>query len=270
MEEPMDQTQPMVEAGTLQVRLARDAADLAAVQHLRWRVFAEEMGARLGGDEPLDADPFDPLCDHLLVIDRAAGDGGAVVGTYRLLRESVARAAGGFYSAGEFDLAPLLYGAGRPHGELLELGRSCVLPPYRTSGTIALLWRGIGDYLARHHIGLLFGCASLPGADPTAHAAALSYLAHHHLAEPHCRPAVRCGMGVPLAQLAPGSYDPRAAARQLPPLVKGYIRAGARFGEGAFVDRAFNTTDVCVVLPVERIESRYAERFATLRTPQPA
>ena len=266
----MEHEPVMAEAGTLQVRLARDAADLRAVQHLRWRVFAEEMGADLGGTEPADADHFDALCDHLLVIDRAVGATGAVVGTYRLLRESVARAAGGFYSAGEFDLAPLLYGAGRPHGELLELGRSCVLAPYRTSGTIALLWRGIGDYLARHHIGLLFGCASLPGADPTAHAAALSYLAHHHMAEPECRPTVHAGLGVPLARLAPGSYDPRAAARQLPPLVKGYIRAGARFGEGAFVDHAFNTTDVCVVLPVERIAARYSERFATVRLPEPA
>lgn len=259
----MEQAYAMAEAGSLQVRLARDAADLKAVQHLRWRVFAEEMGADLGGAEPTDADRFDALCDHLLVIDRTLGEPGAVVGTYRLLRESVARVAGGFYSAEEFDLAPLLYGAGRPHGELLELGRSCVLAPYRTSGTIALLWRGIGDYLARHHIGLLFGCASLPGADPKVHAAALSYLAHHHLAEAHCRPKVRDGLGVPLAQLAPGSYDPRTAARQLPPLVKGYIRAGARFGDGAFVDCAFNTTDVCVVLPVERIATRYAERFAT-------
>lgn len=264
----MEQANPLAETGSLQVRLARDAADLAAVQHLRWRVFAEEMGADLGSAEPADADRFDALCDHLLVIDRAAGDGGAVVGTYRLLRESVARTAGGFYSAEEFDLAPLLYGPGRPHGELLELGRSCVLAPYRTSGTIALLWHGIGDYLTRHHIGLLFGCASLPGADPRAHAAALSYLAHHHLAEPQCRPSVREGLGVPLAQLAPGSYDPRAAARALPPLVKGYIRAGARFGDGAFVDAAFNTTDVCVVLPVERIAARYAERFAAVRSPE--
>jgi putative hemolysin len=171
----------------LAVRLARDAADLAAVQHLRWQVFFDEMGARAQGLlDQLDADPYDALCDHLLVIDEdqpgtLVADG-AVVGTYRLLRESIARAAQGFYSAGEFDLAPLMAGEGRVGGELLELGRSCVLPAFRTSATISLLWRGIADYIAAHDIGLMFGCASFPGIDPDAHAPALSLLAHTCLA----------------------------------------------------------------------------------------
>lgn len=251
----------------LELRLARDAADLAAIQRLRWEVFCAEMGAASATGAQIDADPYDPLCDHLLVIDHAAPGGPRVVGTYRLLRESVARAAGGFYSAGEFDLGPLLYGPARPHGELLELGRSCVLAPWRTSATIALLWRGIADYLARHPIGLMFGCASFPGTRIADHAMALSYLAHHHLAAPECRPAVLAGRGVPLEQCPRGSYDPRRALLALPPLVKGYLRAGAQFGDGAFVDQAFNTIDVCVVLPVAGIDPRYASRFATPREP---
>ena len=256
----------------LSVRLARDDGDLLAVQKLRWQVFAAEMGANIpisgpsaNGDSCVDSDPYDALCDHLLVVDEDGGveNEGApplVVGTYRLLRESVARKASGFYSEGEFDLSRLAGATGG--GELLELGRSCVLPAYRTSATISLLWRGIADYLALHDIGLMFGCASFPGIDPDAHAAALSYLHHVCLAPDYQRPAVLPGKGIALERLPRGSYDERRALVQLPPLIKGYLRAGARFGDGAFVDREFNTIDVCVVMPVDLISERYAARFS--------
>lgn len=251
----------------LSVRLARDGDDLIAVQKLRWKVFFEERGASAVTEAAnaaalLDRDAYDDLCDHLLVIDEDKCTQEHVVGTYRLLRESVARGADGFYSAGEYDLAVLTHGSARPHGELLELGRSCVLPAYRTSATISLLWRGIADYIAQHRIGLMFGCASFHGTDPKVHAAALSYLHHHHLAPADRRPTVREGLGVAMTLLPRGSYDERAAMFGLPPLVKGYLRMGACFGEGAFVDHAFNTVDVCVIMPVERIAQRYAARFS--------
>ena len=242
----------------LSVRLADSPADLTAVQRLRARVFFEEMGGGEAFDQ-LDADDYDPLCDHLLVIDEGAG--AEVVGTYRLLRESVAKASFGFYSSGEYDLASILSGPQRPQGELLELGRSCVLAPWRTSATIQLLWRGIADYIARHNIGLMFGCASFPGTDPDRHAAALSWLHHHHLADLPCRPSVLPGLGVTMERCPRGSYDERAALAALPPLVKGYLRLGARFGDGAYIDHAFNTVDVFVTMPVERISQRYAARF---------
>ena len=111
----------------------------------------------------------------------------------------------------------------------------------------------------------MFGCASFHGTAIADHAVALSYLAHHHLAAPECRPSVLPGRGAALEQCARGSYDPRRALLALPPLVKGYIRAGATFGSGAFIDHAFNTIDVCVVLPVAGIDPRYASRFATPR-----
>jgi len=253
----------------LTVRLAHDASDLLAVQKLRWQVFFEEMGAQAETLlRDLDADPYDALCDHLLVIDEDQPGTvlaqGQVVGTYRLLRESVARAADGFYSAGEFDLAPLIGGDNRVAGELLELGRSCVLPAWRTSATISLLWRGIADYIARHQIGLMFGCASFAGIDPDAHAEALSFLAHNFLAAPEQRPSVRpnARSAAALERLARGTYDERRAMLCLPPLIKGYLRCGARFGDGAYIDHAFNTVDVCVVLPVEQISQRYATRFS--------
>lgn len=246
----------------LTVRLARDAQDLAAVQRLRWQVFVAEMGAGAGGEPGSDreCDSYDAFCDHLLVTDEGYEGGPAVVGTYRLLREEVARRHGGFYTSTEFDLAPLARDAGGA-GEMLELGRSCVLPSYRTIQTISLLWRGIADYLARHEISAMFGCASFPGTDPAAHAAGLSYLAHHCLAPAEQRPRALPGVGIALEQLARGSYDDRRALMGLPPLIKGYLRAGARFGEGAFIDRAFRTIDVCVILPVSQLSDRYASRF---------
>ena len=252
----------------LSVRLAQDKRDLEAVQRLRWLVFFEEMGASAGtaGATCLDHDEFDELCDHLLVIDEDRPADEAVVGTYRLLRESIARKHGGFYSAGEFDLSPLMatrepLSPDDDPRELLELGRSCVLPPYRTSATISLLWRGIFEYIASRRISVMFGCASFPGSDPDVYAPALSYLYHNHLALPEARPVVHAGKGVSLNRLPQGGYDLRQALFQLPPLVKGYIRVGAKFGDGAYIDHQFNTVDVCVVMPVELISDRYAARF---------
>ena len=250
-------------ADLLEVRLAASPAEVAAAQALRYEIFYEEMGAR---PTPAmarfrrDFDDHDAVCDHLLVIDHADGRRPRVVGTYRLLRQDVAMANGGFYSAGEYDLAPLLAQA-RPDRQLLELGRSCVAPAWRTSATISLLWRGIAAYLQQHRIGHLFGCASLHGADPALHAAELSWLFHHHLAPPELRATALPPHRVDMNALPAASIDARAAARALPPLVKAYLRVGAMVGDGGFVDHQFNTVDVFVVMPVDRITSRYATRF---------
>ena len=250
-------------AGFLEVRLAASEAEIAAAQALRYEVFYDEMGARPGAAMQrlrLDADAYDAICDHLLVIDNADASRPRVVGTYRLLRQDVAMAHGGFYSAGEFDLSALIAQSG-PGRQLLELGRSCVAPQWRTSATISLLWRGIAAYLGQHGIGHLFGCASLHGADPLLHAAELSYLYHHHLAPPQLRAAARPPQRTEMNRLDPAVIDTRAAARALPPLFKAYLRVGAMVGDGGFVDHQFNTVDVFVVMPVDRITSRYAERF---------
>lgn len=250
--------------GHLDVRLACSDQEVAAAQALRFDIFYREMGATpsdLHLATGRDIDPYDAVCDHLLVIDHGLDGAPRVVGTYRLLRQTVAERHRGFYSAGEFDLSPLL--ASVPEGsQLLELGRSCVAPAYRNITTITLLWRGIASYLRMHNVSHLFGCASLCGADPDLHAAELSYLYHNHLAPRGLRPRVHLDQWVPMDRLPAGSYDLSATVRALPPLVKGYLRVGAMVGDGAFVDRQFNTVDVCVVMPVDRITSRYADRFA--------
>lgn len=245
-------------ASSIRLRLASSEQDRRAVQQLRWQVFYDEMGATPDACATIgmDHDPFDEVCDHLMVIDE-----GRVVGTYRLLRESVAARHGGFYSAGEFDLRNVLAHGRRAGGELLELGRSCVLPAYRNSATIALLWRGIAAYIEQHDINLMFGCASFPGTNLEQHRAGLSYLHHHHRAPESIRPVAHAGMQAEIALLGAGSYNPKAALQMLPPLIKAYLRVGAMVGDGAFVDRQFNTVDVSVVMPVELIAERYATRF---------
>lgn len=263
----LDRAPLVARQGQLDVRLAGSPEEIAAAQALRYQIFYEEMGAQptlAMRAHRRDFDDYDHVCDHLLVIDHGADGRPRVVGTYRMLRQEVAERNSGFYSASEYDLAPLLR-ASRAGGQLLELGRSCVAPEYRTTATISLLWRGIAAYLSAHGISHLFGCASLHGTNPDHHAAELSYLHHHHLAPPELR--ARALEHVALDRLAAGSYDVKAAQRALPPLVKGYLRVGAVIGDGAFVDRQFNTVDVFVLMPVEGITRRYLDRFTTANDP---
>ncbi|HEV7233521.1 MAG TPA: GNAT family N-acyltransferase [Sphingorhabdus sp.] len=237
----------------LTVRLARSEADRLAAQRLRWDVFRGGLDAAPETGSRLDTDPYDDICDHLLV-----EDDGQVVGTYRLLRKCVAEAHSGFYSSGEYNLAKLDHRA----GEWLELGRSCVAPAYRDAGTIQLLWRGIASYLQEHGISMMFGCASFHGIEPFDHAAPLSYLYHNHLAPAQLRVPALDNRHVDMAMLPIGSYDQRQAMRLLPPLIKGYLRVGAMVGDGAVIDRDFNTVDVFMIMPVEQIAARYLHRFS--------
>lgn len=250
------------EGRRLVVRLARDDGDIRSAQALRWDIFYGAMGAlpAAGAAMGLDIDPYDAICDHLIVEDHS-GPAPLAVGTCRLLRQSVAMRHSGFYSASEYDLSPLAREAARRGGELLELGRSCVAPAYRDAATIQLLWRGIASYLAAHRIALMFGCASFPGVDPEVHAAPLAHLFHNHLAPTELRAKALRERHVDMARLPIGGYDPRQAMRQLPPLIKGYLRVGAMAGDGAVIDTQFNTVDVFMAMPVEAIAARYLDRF---------
>ncbi len=248
---------------TMEVRLAASAEDLRAAQTLRFEVFFEEMGARAANNARLtgrDADRFDDLCDHLIVTDTTAHDGEThVVGTYRLLRHEVALTHGGFYTAQEFDIEPLL--ARVPQGtRFMELGRSCVHPQYRNRPTIELLWRGILAMANRAGANVLFGCASFPGTEAAPIAEQLSFLHTHALAPPAWRVRPHEATRVETNLLSPDSYDEKTAFMAMPPLVKGYIRAGAWFSDGAYTDYDFGTTDVMLILPRAQISPRYAAR----------
>lgn len=258
--------------GPLVVRLAWSDEELRAAQKLRYDVFYREMGATAAAPsamEERDSDRFDAVCDHLLVIDTTLPGTACdqIVGTYRMLPQDMAGAAGGFYSEDEFELGGLV--ARHQGRRFLELGRSCVLPAYRSKRTIELLWQGIWAYCRKRDIDVMTGCASFPGTVPAAHAEALSFL--HHFARSEGAWAVRAHDNrFSSMDLMPAeAVNMKAALAAMPPLIKGYLRLGAKFGEGCVIDRDFGTTDVLVVLPVEAISQRYlahfgaeAERFA--------
>lgn len=253
--------------GALEVRLAETDAEVEAAQQLRYRVFYEEMSAvpsvamRAQGR---DFDRFDEFCDHLLVVDREIMDDDGqpcVVGTYRFLRSDEAARAGGFYTAGEYDIEPMLAGLA-PGARALELGRSCILKSYRIKpATMQLLWHGVMSYVARFSLDLMFGCASLAGTDPDALALALSYLHHYHRMPPDIRVRARPELYVEMNRMPKSAFEVRDALRALPPMIKGYVRAGCKIGDGAVVDRQFGTTDVQIYLPVADMSPRYKSRF---------
>jgi len=253
--------------GSLEVRLAQNAAEVRQAQKLRFRVFYQEGSAipnpaRLFARRDIDA--YDAICDHLLVIDHAARghhplNRPAVVGTYRLLRQPVAEEYGGFYTAGEFDIGALI---GRNANlQFLELGRSCVLAPYRNKRTVELLWHGIWSYVLQNRLDVMIGCASLDGTDPKRLALPLSFLHHYARAPEDWRARALPQRYVEMNRMSKEAVDPKEALRVLPPLIKGYLRLGASVGDGAVVDHEFGTTDVVVVLPVSAIKQRYLEHF---------
>ena len=263
----LEQWPVLAVSGALEVRLAETESEVEAAQRLRYRVFYEEMSALPSPDmreARRDFDRFDEVCDHLLVIDRELieEDGQpAVVGTYRLMRDVDARRAGGFYTSSEYDLSPMLKGlASSSH--LLELGRSCVLKDYRSKpATMQLLWRGLVVYLARFSIDLMFGCASFAGTDPKALALPLSYLHHYHPMPEEIRVRAIASQYVDMNLMPKDAIDPKEAIRALPPLLKGYLRAGVSIGDGAMIDRQFGTTDVFIYCPVSTIDARYRSKF---------
>ena len=263
---------PLGRIGSLEVRLARNEAEIASAQEVRYRVFYEELGASKAVSQAQgrsDADRFDRICDHLLVLDTSLSgpEHRRIVGTYRLLRQETAIAAGGFYSESEFELARLM--ARHPAQRFLELGRSCVLPEYRSKRTIEALWQGIWAYINHYEIGVMTGCASFPGVVPAAHAEALTYLANYCRTDPAWEVRAVADRYHSMDLMPIEAVNAKAAIAAMPPLVKGYLRVGARIGNGCVIDHAFSTVDVFVVMPVKEIGARYvnyyggeAQRFA--------
>lgn len=256
----------------LKLRLASDEKDVLAAQRLRYQVFYGELGAKpdlFTQASGLDRDRFDAICDHLLVIDdEDAGSAadvrdGRLIGTYRLLRHEVALANGGFYSQSEYDLEPLLFR--HPGLRLLEVGRSCVAKDYRGTAVAELLWQGIWNYVREHRLGAMVGCASLPGTEPDLIAEELTFLAQNAGAPAEWRVLAHAERHVPMKRLPPGEINQRAVLRRLPTLIKGYLRLGAYVGEGAVIDRQFNTTDVLILLPVSRINPKYFAHYGAPR-----
>lgn len=230
------------------VALARTPEEIEEAQRLRYAVFAEEQGARLGGaGDGVDRDRFDPYCDHLIVRSRSSGE---VVGTYRILGPKGAGEAGGYYSEQEFDLGR--FALLRP--SLVEIGRSCIHPAHRTGAVITLLWSGLARYMMRHRHEYLMGCASISLADGGLTASALyREIDARHLGPPEYRAFPRHAL--PLRELPP-SYRPA-----WPPLIKGYLRCGAWVCGAPAWDPDFNTADLLLMIAMSRVDTRYARHF---------
>ena len=242
----------------LELRLARDARDLAAAQRLRYAVFVEE----LGGDGPLvdhaarlERDEYDAVFDHLILVDRRRDPASLddVVGVYRLLPSTRVGPDDRFYSEGEYDLGPLRASGRR----LLELGRSCVHPGHRGGSAMFHLWNGLADYVLERGIEVLFGVASFHGTDPVPLAQPLAWLHHHHLAPPALRVVARPRHRQAMDLLPEALLDRKAAMLATPALIKAYLRLGGFVGDGAWTDHAFNTTDVCLVMDTARMSDRH-------------
>jgi putative hemolysin len=248
-------------APDFQVKLAETAAELRAAQALRYAVFVTELGgtgAMVDHVAGLEMDAYDPFYDHLLLLDRRRAKDAQVVGVYRLLRDDQSAALGRFYSEDEYDLTPLR-ASGR---KLLELGRSCVHADYRGGTAMYELWSGLAEYVASHGIEILFGVASFHGTDCAALAQPLSFLHHRHLAPPELRVRAQPAHFQRMDLLDPAAIDRRAAMIATPALIKAYLRLGGFVGEGAYVDHAFNTTDVCLVMDTARMNDRQARLYS--------
>lgn len=241
------------------VRLAQNDQEIEAAQRLRYEVFYEEYGAHADKEmaaSKRDFDEYDPYADHLVVIDNSEKKE-EIVGTYRMIQREGAMEVGQFYSSGEYDIDPLL-NSGR---SLLELGRSCVLPDYRTRPVLQLLWQGIADYISEHDIELMFGCASLHSTDIKSISRPLSYLHHYHLAPEQLRPRALKGQYINMNIIPQEDINARRVFAELPPLIKGYLRAGACIGDGAVIDEQFNTTDVFIVAQTHLLADRYRKHY---------
>jgi putative hemolysin len=244
------------------LRLARDDRDLRAAQRLRYTVFIEELGgdgALVDHAQRLEKDAFDPVFDHLMLIDtrRDAAALEDVVGVYRLLPGERVAQSGRFYSEDEYDLSPLVASGRR----LLELGRSCVHADYRGGTAMYLLWNGLAEYVLERGIEVMFGVASFHGTDTAALAQPLAFLHYKHLAPPALRVRAR-GEAYQAMDLIPeDQLDRRAAMLGTPALIKAYLRLGGFVGEGAWVDHAFNTTDVCLVMDTGRMSAKHRDFY---------
>lgn len=247
MLQQLEAVQAQRETRKLHYSFARSPSEVAEAQRLRYKVFAEEMGARLPGRERLDRDGFDAFCEHLLVRDYSTGK---VVGTYRILDPHMANEAGGYYAAGEFDMTRLLHLS----PSMVEIGRSCVHPDYRNGATIGLLWAGLAHFMRQNGYEYLIGSASVGMADGGHNAAAV----YNNIKGLYSAPAEysvfpRCPL--PLQALA---RDMNVAC---PPLIKGYLRAGAWVCGEPHWDPDFNTADMLMMLPMARMSQRYASHF---------
>jgi len=247
-----------------EVRLTRTKEERRQVRALRYTVFVEEEGASATEEQKQlheEYDSYDRFAEYLAVFHQ-----GRVVGTYRIINRDAAEKMGGFYTESEFNISKIKNSG----ANIAEMSRACVDPAYRENALVMrLLWVGLGEYIVRNKIGIVFGVASWAGTNPAMSAQAISYLYYNHLSPLSLRATVDAtklaeGVNPKLTKMniLPEVFvDEAEARRQMTPLVKGYLRINATFGRGVFIDKPFNSYDVFVMLRTKDMDSVYKKRF---------
>lgn len=247
-----------------EVRLTRNKDERKQVRQLRYKVFVEEEGAGVSEEQKAlgeEYDSYDRYAEYMAVFHQ-----GRVVGTYRIIDRNAAEKMGGFYTENEFNISKIK----KYHGNIAEMSRACVDPAYRENALVMrLLWAGLGEMIMRRKIEILFGVASWVGIKPAKSAQAISYLYYNHLTPMRLRATVLPekfaeGVNPKLARMniLPREFVDEADAKQeMTPLIKGYLRLGATFGKGVFVDTPFNSYDVFVMIETRKMSATYQKHF---------
>lgn len=247
-----------------EVRLTRNKDERRQVRQLRYEVFIEEEGASATEEQKNlreEYDSFDRYAEYLAVFHN-----GNIVGTYRIIDRNAAEKMGGFYTETEFNISKIK----KVDGNIAEMSRACVKKEYRDNALVMrMLWAGLGEYVVRRKIAILFGVASWVGSKPVESAQAISYLYYNHLTPLKLRATVLSenfaeGVNPKLSRmniLPPEFVDDADARRQMTPLIKGYLRLGATFGKGVFIDKPFNSYDVFVMVQTKNIDAAYQKHF---------
>ena len=245
-----------------EIRLAKTEEEVIAAQKLRYKIFFEEDGAIPSEQvklEERDFDEFDPFCDHLIAIDKTAGDNPAdyVIGTYRLMRKDGAKKAGKWYSQSEFNVEKF----NDYNGEVLELGRACVHKDYRTKIVMQMLWNGLAAYMFDFDIKLMFGCGSFLGTDVNQYKQSLSYLYYNCVAVDELAVEERGKDKCEYPVIPKNEIDGVVAFKELPTMIKGYLRIGCKVSNTIFIDWNFNCFDVCIIFETKNLKQSYLEHY---------
>jgi putative hemolysin len=249
------------ELGSLSTRLAENEAELKEAQKIRYQVFCDELSARQQSklDTRLEQEQHDMICDHLLVLDNSDENNSKTVGTQRFLVKQSKDTHLPFRSQSEFDLEDLA--VRHPEKRFMELGRSCILEPYRSKRTMELMWHGTWSYAVKNKVDVMTGCASFYAESPEEISLALGFLSTLTSDNPEWQVSPTSPNNVAIKQYEKWVTDPKKAIRALPPLIKGYLRLGAYFSDAVVTDEDFGTIDIAVILPVKNINPRYVRYY---------
>ena len=251
----------ILDTGHYRIKIAQTSEELRAAQRLRYKVFVEEMGAKVTDNchlLKLEYDDFDQDFEHLILIDKLNRNPlENVVGVYRLLLSTSVNESRGFYSSSEYDLASLI----KTNRKLLELGRSCIDIEHRGGVALHMMWSGLAQYVIENNVEVLFGVASFHGVDVDQISHALSYLHYNHLAPKELRPLAIDRNKIEMNVLNRLDVEKIIALKQLPPLIKAYIRLGGFIGYGASIDKDFNSIDVCLVMDTQNMSEKYKKIY---------